>query len=56
MPRAIWSGSVAFGLVSVPVRMTSAVSEHALHFHYVFGAQAVADFANAAFVRVRGSS
>ena len=35
MPRAIWSGSVAFGLVSVPVRMTSAVSEHALHFNYV---------------------
>jgi DNA end-binding protein Ku len=35
VPRAIWSGSVAFGLVSVPVRMTSAVSEHALHFNYV---------------------
>ena len=35
MPRAIWSGSIAFGLVSVPVRMTSAVSEHTLHFHYV---------------------
>ena len=35
MPRAIWSGSIAFGLVSVPVRMTSAVSEHKLHFHFV---------------------
>lgn len=35
MPRAIWSGSIAFGLVSVPVRMTSAVTEHTLHFHYV---------------------
>ncbi len=35
MPRAIWSGSIAFGLVNVPVRMTSAVSEHTLHFHYV---------------------
>lgn len=35
MPRAIWSGSIAFGLVGVPVRMTSAVAEHTLHFHYV---------------------
>lgn len=35
MPRAIWSGSISFGLVSVPVRMTSAVSEHKLHFNYV---------------------
>jgi DNA end-binding protein Ku len=33
--RAIWSGSIAFGLVSVPVRMESAVKEHRLHFHYV---------------------
>jgi DNA end-binding protein Ku len=35
VPRAIWSGSIAFGLVSVPVRMTSAVSEHKLHFNFV---------------------
>jgi DNA end-binding protein Ku len=35
MARAIWSGTIAFGLVSVPVRMESAVKEHALHFHYV---------------------
>jgi DNA end-binding protein Ku len=35
MPRAIWSGTISFGLVSVPVRMTSAVSEHKLHFNYV---------------------
>ncbi|HZO61756.1 MAG TPA: Ku protein [Gaiellaceae bacterium] len=33
MPRSIWSGSISFGLVSVPVRMVGAVSEHALHFH-----------------------
>lgn len=32
MPRAVWSGSIAFGLVNVPVRLTSAVEEHALHF------------------------
>jgi DNA end-binding protein Ku len=35
MPRAIWSGSISFGLVNVPVRMYSAVSEHDLHFHFV---------------------
>ena len=35
MPRAIWSGSVAFGLVNVPVRMFSAVEEHTLHFRLV---------------------
>ncbi len=35
MPRAIWSGSIAFGLVNVPVRMYSAIDEHTLHFHYV---------------------
>ena len=35
MPRAIWTGSVTFGLVNVPVRMVSAVEERKLHFHYV---------------------
>ena len=35
MPRAIWSGSVSFGLVNVPVRMYSAIDEQDLHFHYV---------------------
>ncbi|HWB57675.1 MAG TPA: Ku protein [Gaiellaceae bacterium] len=35
MARAIWSGSIAFGLVSVPVRMESAVEEHTLHFNYL---------------------
>src|SRR4029079_830411 len=33
MPRAIWSGTISFGLVSVPVKMFSAVSEHRLHFN-----------------------
>ena len=35
MPRAIWTGAISFGLVNVPVRMYSAISEHDLHFHYV---------------------
>ena len=34
-PRAIWSGSISFGLVNVPVRMYSAIEEHDLHFHLV---------------------
>ena len=33
MPRAIWSGSISFGLVNVPVRMYSAIDERDLHFH-----------------------
>jgi DNA end-binding protein Ku len=33
--RAIWTGSVAFGLVNVPVRMYSAVEDRALHFNYI---------------------
>jgi DNA end-binding protein Ku len=35
MPRAIWSGAISFGLVNVPVRMYSAVSEHKLEFNFV---------------------
>lgn len=35
MPRPIWSGSISFGLVNVPVRMFPAVREHRLHFHLV---------------------
>jgi len=34
-PRALWSGSITFGLVNVPVRMYSAVHEHKLQFHMV---------------------
>ena len=34
-PRAIWTGSISFGLVNVPVRMYAAVEEHTLHFHLV---------------------
>jgi DNA end-binding protein Ku len=34
-PRAIWSGSISFGLVNVPVRMYSAIEEHKLHFRLI---------------------
>lgn len=32
MARPIWSGTVSFGLVSVPVRLYSAVDDHTIHF------------------------
>jgi DNA end-binding protein Ku len=34
-PRTLWTGSVSFGLVNVPVRLYSAVQEHTLHFHFI---------------------
>ncbi len=33
MPRAIWSGSLSFGLVNVPVQLVSAVRDLDYHFH-----------------------
>jgi DNA end-binding protein Ku len=35
MPRAIWSGSISFGLVNAPVKMFSAIDEHNLELHLV---------------------
>ena len=35
MARAIWSGTISFGLVSVPVKVFTAVREHTVHFHQV---------------------
>jgi len=32
-PRAIWTGAISFGLVNVPIRVYSAISEHDLHFN-----------------------
>lgn len=33
MPKAIWSGSVSFGLVNVPVKMVTATSSKDVRFH-----------------------
>ena len=33
MARAIWSGSISFGLVNVPVKAYTAVHDHEVHFH-----------------------
>lgn len=32
MPRAIWSGSIGFGLLNVPVKLYSATSSHSISF------------------------
>ncbi len=37
MPRAIWSGSVSFGLVSVPVKLYSALDRKTVRFHQLSG-------------------
>ena len=33
MPRPLWSGSLSFGLVNVPVVLMSAIRDLDLHFH-----------------------
>jgi DNA end-binding protein Ku len=33
MPRAIWTGSISFGLVNVPVKVYSAQKQQDVHFH-----------------------
>src|SRR5215203_1476759 len=38
MPRAIWSGSISFGLVNVPVKLYSAISQKEVHFHMLHDA------------------
>lgn len=38
MPRAIWSGSISFGLVNVPVKLFAAVSPKDIHFHMLHDA------------------
>ena len=35
MPRSIWSGTISFGLVSVPVRMFTATESKELKFHFL---------------------
>ncbi|HLI23690.1 MAG TPA: Ku protein [Acidimicrobiales bacterium] len=33
MARAVWSGSISFGLVNVPVKAFTAQRDHSVHFH-----------------------
>jgi DNA end-binding protein Ku len=38
MPRAIWSGSISFGLVNVPVKLVTATSPKDVRFHQLHAA------------------
>jgi DNA end-binding protein Ku len=38
VPRSIWSGSISFGLVNVPVKLYSALSRKTVHFHQLHDA------------------
>jgi DNA end-binding protein Ku len=35
--HSIWTGSINFGLVTIPVKLMTAVREHTLHFHFLHG-------------------
>ena len=35
MPRSLWTGTVTFGLVNVPVRLYTATESKTVHFHEV---------------------
>ncbi|MEA2297553.1 MAG: end-binding protein Ku [Solirubrobacteraceae bacterium] len=41
MPRAIWTGAISFGLVSVPVKLYAAVSAKGVHFHQLHASDGV---------------
>lgn len=36
--RSVWKGTVAFGMVTIPVRLYAATQEHNIRFHQVHGA------------------
>lgn len=35
MPRSLWTGSISFGLVNVPIRLHGATTDKRIHFHQV---------------------
>src|SRR6202171_3763397 len=37
MPRAIWTGAITFGLVTVPVKLYSALNRKTVRFHQLSG-------------------
>jgi DNA end-binding protein Ku len=41
MPRAIWTGAISFGLVTVPVKLYSAVDRKTVRFHQLSGKSGV---------------
>ena len=41
MPRAMWTGAISFGMVSVPVKLYSALDRKAVRFHQLSGRSGV---------------
>src|SRR3954464_13686490 len=41
MPRSIWTGAISFGLVTVPVKLYSAVSRKTVRFHQLDSSDSV---------------
>jgi DNA end-binding protein Ku len=41
MPRAMWTGAISFGMVSVPVKLYSAVNRKTVRFHQLSGKSGV---------------
>jgi len=41
MPRAIWTGAISFGLVTVPVKLYSAIDRKSVRFHQLSGKSGV---------------
>ncbi len=37
MPRAMWTGAISFGLVTVPVKLYSALDRKTVRFHQLSG-------------------
>ena len=35
MPRSIWTGAISFGLVNIPIRLVTAVEDHAVRFRQI---------------------
>jgi DNA end-binding protein Ku len=35
MIHPLWSGTISFGIVTIPVHLTPAIHEHAIHFHQI---------------------
>src|ERR1700712_3177625 len=37
MPRSIWTGAISFGMVTVPVKLYSAINRKSVRFHQLSG-------------------
>src|SRR4051794_380209 len=38
MPRSIWNGTITFGLIAVPIKVSSAAEDKGVHFHQIHAA------------------